>query len=265
MENLSAATFTAGETRAIAANYRPINQPGGSRPAGKQTMNGQSQNAPASAAELAGDLAPFAEQLGSPGGALSLGAVAVALNSPCIADAASLGSFLSAYRMQMLGPVELPAIYRAWQHASRFEARELIALDRQLGCEPLLKPFTLASLHTGRNQLRRLRPLRDQKLVQRYLRAIEAGEASGWHTLVYGVTLAIYSLPPRQGLLAYARQTLGGFAYSAARGVKLSEAELASVVDSACAEIPATINSLLAGSSFAQPNGALPTGEIKFA
>jgi len=228
-------------------------------------MNGQSQLAPASAAELAGDLAPLVEQLGSPEGAMSLGVVVAALNSPRIEDAASLGRFLEAYRAQLLAPVELPAIFKAWQHASRFEARELIVLDQQLAREPLLKPFALASLHAGRNQLRRLRPLRDQKLVQRYLKAIEAGEASGWHTLVYGVTLAIYSLPPRQGLLAYARQTLAGFAHSAARGVKLSEAELASVVDSVCLEIPATINSLLAEKSLGQPNGVSRITEPKFA
>ena len=43
------------------------------------------------------------------------------------------------------------------------------------------------------------RPLRDQRLVQRYLTAVEQGEAQGWHTLVYGLTLAVYSLPLRQG------------------------------------------------------------------
>ena len=37
--------------------------------------------------------------------------------------------------------------------------------------------------------------------------AVERGEAHGWHTLVDGVTLAIYSLPLRQGLLGYAQQT----------------------------------------------------------
>jgi urease accessory protein UreF len=100
-------------------------------------------------------------------------------------------------------------------------------------------------MNAGRIQLRRLRPLRDQKLVQRYLKAIEACEASGWHTLVYGVTLSIYSLPPRQGLLAYARQTLAGFAHSAARGARLSEAELASALESTYENLPQAINALV--------------------
>lgn len=208
-------------------------------------MNSPRQLEPANTADLAGDLAPFVEQLGSPDGTASLATVAAVLNSPCITDDASLGNFLESYRRQLLIPVELPAIFKAWQHACRFEVRELIALDQQLAREPILKPFALASLHAGRNQLRRLRPLRDQKLVQRYLKAIDAGEASGWHTIVYGVTLAIYSLPPRQGLFAYARQTLAGFAHSAARGVKLSEAELASTAEGACAKLPQAINALM--------------------
>ena len=59
--------------------------------------------------------------------------------------------------------------------------------------------------------------MRDQRVVQRYLQAVEGGQANGWHTLVYGLTLAVYSLPLRQGLLGYAHQTTRGFIYSAAR------------------------------------------------
>ena len=210
-----------------------------------QTMNGQTQLAPSSAAELAGDLAPLVAQLGSPAGLATLGAVSALLQCPGIDDHASLARFLGVYRDQLLVPVELPAIFRAWRHASRFECRELIALDQQLAQEPMLRPFAVASRHAGRNQLLRLRPLRDEKRVQRYLKAIEAGEANGWHTPVYGATLAIYSLPPRQGLLAYARQTLTGFAHSAARSLRLPPADLASLVDTACAEAPQAVGALV--------------------
>jgi hypothetical protein len=60
--------------------------------------------------------------------------------------------------------------------------------------------------------------LRDERLVQRYLSAVEFGQANGWHTVVYGITLAMYSLPLRQGLLHYAQQTLGAFANNARQG-----------------------------------------------
>jgi urease accessory protein UreF len=229
------------------------------RPCSTEPVNSQAQLAPAGADELAGDLAPLLEQLGSPGGLAETGATTALLGCPPIESLPTLRTFLDAYRAQRLVPVELPAIFRAWQHASRGEARELLALDRQLATAPAPAPFAQASRHAGRDQLRRLRPLRDQRLVQRYLAAIEAGEADGWHTLVFGVTLAVYSLPPRQGLLAYARQTLAGFAHGAATRLKLSEADLASVVDSACADLPAVVNRLVD----ATPTPFLASSELR--
>jgi urease accessory protein UreF len=224
-----------------------------------QTMNGRTQLAPASATEISGNLAPLLEQLGSPEDIAMLGAVSTLLQCPRIESHESLARFLGAYRDQLLVRVELPAIFRAWQHASRFECGELIALDQQLGAEPMLRPFAMASQLAGRSQLRRLRPMRDQKLVQRYLKAIEAGEASGWHTAVYGLTLAIYSLPPRQGLLTYVRQTLTGFARSASRNIQLPEAGLALLVDTTCDKIPQAIGALVdaePGSFFLPAAGA---------
>ena len=95
----------------------------------------------------------------------------------------------------------------------------------------MLQNFAAASRLVGHTQLQRLRPLRDQRLVQRYLAAVELNEANGWHTLVYGVTLAVYSLPLRQGLFGYAQQTTRGFIQAAARPLKLAEAEADSLFD----------------------------------
>jgi urease accessory protein UreF len=65
--------------------------------------------------------------------------------------------------------------------------------------------------------------MKDLRLVQRYREAVNEGKAFGWHTLVYGVVLSTYSLPLRQGLLHYGRQTLGGFIGSATRTLDLPE------------------------------------------
>jgi urease accessory protein UreF len=70
--------------------------------------------------------------------------------------------------------------------------------------------------------------------VQRYLSAVESGQAHGWHTLVYGMTLVLYSLPLRQGLLGYAHQTTRGFIHAAARGLQLKEAECRDLFDELC-------------------------------
>jgi urease accessory protein UreF len=151
-----------------------------------------------------------------------------------ITSLAALRDFLHAYRERILLPHELPAIKTAFMHASRNEVRELITFDQQLASEPMLRDFASASQRIGRDQLQKLKPLRDERMVQRYLAAVENGQAQGWHTLVYGMTLVLYSLPLRQGLLGYAHQTTRGFIHAAARGLQLKEVECRALFDELC-------------------------------
>ena len=183
----------------------------------------QTKVASAESTELLGDLHPLVEQLGTSQGLVTLASAADTLNLARVDTHGALLRFLEAYQSQVLIPFELPAIQRAFRHASRNETRELIALDQQIALEPMLIPFAGASRRVGRSQLKRLRPLRDQRLVQRYLKAVEGEKANGWHTLVYGLTLSLYSQPVLQGLVSYERQTLLGFIHAAARPLRLSE------------------------------------------
>ena len=162
-----------------------------------------------------------------------------------VRDLVSLESFLAAYPAQVLVPLEWPVILRAHRHARRGEARELLTLDGELAREPQLKDFSAASCRVGQRQLSKLRALRDQRLVRRYLDAIAAGEARGWHTLVYGLTLAVFSLPLRQGLLNYAERTVGGFVAGAARSLNLPEHSLDAVRTAAFAPLPAALEQVL--------------------
>jgi urease accessory protein UreF len=186
--------------------------------------------------EFLGDIAPLAAQIGSTEGLVALSAGA-SREAHRITDLPSLRCFLRDYQARILVSLELPAICSAHGHASRYEIRELIELDRQLASQPLLQGFATASQRVGKTQLKRLRPLRDQRMVQRYLRAVQAGEAHAWHTLVYGLILSLYSLPLRQGLLSYALQTTRGFVLSAASRLQLSE--------TACQELTGEISSPL--------------------
>jgi urease accessory protein UreF len=197
-------------------------------------------------AEWLGDWHPLAEQLGSTDGLASLGAVAASLRLVPVQDLASLRQFLRHYQSQILIPCELPAIQTAHGHATRHELRELVALDHSLAEQPILKEFASASRRVGQSQLRKLRPLRDERVVQRYLSAVQSGEAHGWHTLVYGLTLAVYSLPVRQGLLGYAHQTTRGFSVSAARMLRLSERQCRALFDSLCAHLPEAVEAVVA-------------------
>jgi urease accessory protein UreF len=209
-------------------------------------MIGQRQLALPDASEWLGEWHPLADQLGTAAGLLELSSVSRRLALSPVHDLASLRSFLLGYRAELLLKRELPAIETAHGHAQRHEVRELVALDQQMAGEATLAVLANASQRVGRTQLQKLRPLRDQRVVQRYLLAVEEGNAHAWHTLVYGLTLALYSLPLRQGLLGYARQMLRGFIYAAARMLKLSEHQCRELFDELCSGLPEAIEELLA-------------------
>ena len=198
------------------------------------------------AAEWLGDWHPLAEQLGSTDGLVTLGSVSATLRLVPVHDLPSLRRFLAHYQSEILLPRELPAIQAAHGHASRHEVRELVALDNSLTGQPMFREFAAASQRVGQSQLRKLRPLRDQRVVQRYLAAVEQGQAQGWHTLVYGLTLAVYSLPLRQGLLGYAHQTTRGFIYAAARMLQLSEHQCRRLFDTYTAALTKEVEALVA-------------------
>ena len=194
--------------------------------------------------EFLGDVAPLAEQIGSAEGLVALGS-AVSQRFHRVTDLPSLRLFLGDYQARILIPLELPVICRAYRHASRYEIRELIELDRQLDHEPLLQSFATASQRVGKTQLKRLRPLRDQRLVQRYLHAVQTGEAHAWHTVVYGMILSLYSLPLRQCLLSYAQQTTLGFLRSAAGPLRLTGADCEDLMSEEGSGFPEAVNRLL--------------------
>ena len=196
-------------------------------------------------AEWLGDAHPLVEQLGSADGLASLHALAESLRSNPVASLPALREFLQRYHEGILLPHELPAIQTAFAHAGRNELRELVAFDQHLAKEPALQDFARASHRVGQGQLQKLRPLRDERMVQRYLAAVENKDAHGWHTLVYGLTLAVYSLPLRPGLLSYAHQTTRGFIQAAARGLKLTEVECRALFDERCAPLPGAVDLLV--------------------
>ena len=209
------------------------------------SMVKKTQLALSDAAEWLGDWHPLAAQLGSTDGLVELGSVSATLSLPAVYDLASLREFLSSYQARVLIGFELPAIQAAHGHAMRHEVRELVELDRRFAEEALLQPVLEPSRRMGQSGLQRLRPLRDDRFVQRYLTAMEAGEANAWHTLVYGITLWVYSLPLRQGLLGYAHQTTRGLIYSGARLLRLSEHCCRALFDELAAPLSGAVEDLV--------------------
>jgi urease accessory protein UreF len=197
------------------------------------------------AEEWLGTIHPLVEQLGNTDGLAELQRLSQSLQTKPVNDLATLRKFLRLYSDQILIRHELPAIHAAHGHASRNEARELVAYDLQLAGETVLQGFASASRRIGQGQLQKLRPLRDERMVQRYLKAVESGDANGWHTLVYGMTLALYSLPLRQGLLGYARQTTAGFIHTSARSLQVTEEDCRALLEELCEPLPAAVDSLV--------------------
>lgn len=191
-----------------------------------------------------GDLDAFSlsEQLGGLGITVPWDKVAQYLKSPEISNAQELTEFLNTYHAHILGAVEFPCIMQAWKHTQKGEVRELIALDKELGQEPKNILFARASQLVGCQQLRRLRPLHDHRVVQRYLKAVDSGQATGWHPLVFGMTLAVYSLPPRQGLLRYGEEVLYCLADAVVYSRRLPQTAFRKSYDSAVSNLPATID-----------------------
>jgi len=157
----------------------------------------------------------------------------------------ALRKFLENYKRDVLIAHEWPAIYRAYNHARQGECQELIALDESLAREKRLVPFADASRKIGQFQLKRLAPLRGERVLTRYMAAVDEGRANGWHTLVYGLTLAVYSLPARQGLMHYAQQILRGYLESAAHSFSVTDEELRTALEELLADLPRELEKLL--------------------
>ncbi|MCI0743812.1 MAG: hypothetical protein L0Y58_00250 [Verrucomicrobia subdivision 3 bacterium] len=194
------------------------------------------------------------EQLGSMEDLVSITAASALLQHAPVRDLKCLAVFIETYLEQILVPIELPAIYKSFLHASRGELRELVALDRAIAEQMCVTQFASASRQVGHMHLKRLRPIRGERVVQRYLAAVEDGEATGWHTVVYGLTLSLYSLPVRQGMVHYAYRTMGGFVRAAAQSLALTEHDCRQIVEDMCEDLPQAIEATLSGSP-ASANG----------
>jgi urease accessory protein UreF len=91
-----------------------------------------------------------------------------------------------------------------------------------------------------------MRALKTERVVTKYWDAVHAKQATGWHTIVFGVVLAVYSIPLRQGLQHYTQQTIRGFLEAGAASLKLRLPEIAGLESDLIADTPALIETALA-------------------
>jgi urease accessory protein UreF len=191
---------------------------------------------PADCEEIGDDFHPFALALGSPESRASLANLAEILDTPRPESTQAVQRLLDRYTERLLSPIELPAVRDAYHHVARGEIRELVRLDRRLRQALGDAALADASRHLGRLQLRRLRPLRSRPL-QRYLEAVEAGQAPGCHVVVFGVLLALFSLPLRQGLAHYALRTQHALLESSLLSLRFTAADRLRLRDACAARV----------------------------
>jgi len=93
-------------------------------------------------------------------------------------------------------------------------------------------------------------------VVQRYLAAVDDGRAQGWNPIVFGVALASFNLPYRQGLLHYAGALLRGLA-EPCRPRDISEGDWANWMNSLETPLPEAAHRLLQPATLALGKTAL--------
>jgi urease accessory protein UreF len=191
-----------------------------------------------------GDWHPLVRQI-APGEGIANSQSSVFPSDPqATASVSALHSFLDQYRRSVLFPFELPAVGRACELVQRRQTRELLAMDLEFAAAVWLQPYAEDSRGAGRLHLQRLKPLRDERGLRRYIRAVETEEAHGWHFLIAGAALALYSLPLRQGLMDYALHTLWNAVGQAAPRMGLKRSEASELVQTLAADLPAQLQSI---------------------
>lgn len=198
-------------------------------------------------AEIAGDPGALLSRLGAPKetGVEAPLVAGVPKGRRAIHTVADLKEFLCLYRDQVLLGIEVPAILRAARHTELFEPRELIALDQELSANPLLNEWSESSWFIGRSQLRQLSGFKDNRLLQRYSEAVKTDRAKGWHMVVFGVTLATYSLPHRPALRQYALDTLRGFVHGPSCPIPFESGAAEKLILEITACLPESLNRIL--------------------
>ncbi len=156
----------------------------------------------------------------------------------------ALKSWVGHYRQTVLAQQEWPVVLEAWHLTRNGKSRDLIRLDKNCDRWMSAMPFSEASRAVGQRQLGRLRALRDQRIILRYLEAIEAGYANGWHPVVYGLYLAVFSLPLRQGLVNFGAQTMRGMVRGVCRGPLLTDDIIEDAIEKEVGLLPGSLPEL---------------------
>ena len=190
---------------------------------------------------------PYEAQLDALESVLCCSTLRQTLSDAPLRSITDLGLLLERYRTTMLEPIELPAIARANREATQGRAMELIELDQQFaGQHPEWLLLTPASTRVGKDYLTRLRPLQDERTVQRLFDAVRFGRTPGHHLTVFGLTMAVFSIAKRQGLADYAQYALEAIITTAASKLKFTQSDRDALLTRSQVRLPEAIDRMVA-------------------
>lgn len=173
----------------------------------------------------------------------------VPLEIESVTNIQNLRNFLARYEKEVFCCIELPAVHSAYWFANRGQFKELLSLDAKLTASPALQCFSEESLYVGRQHLRMLKPMYDQRMLQRFRKCVINGEAKGWNPIVFGVFLSIHSVPVREGLLQFGRQTWSGFINGIKNKKGFLESECLELLDHYVDRLPRWIENVVVESN----------------
>jgi hypothetical protein len=190
---------------------------------------------------------PYEAQLDALETVLCADTITQALGLAPLQSTADLEILLECYRTTLLEPIELPAITHYSRLSARGHADELIARDQDFaGIHPEWLLFMPASTRMGRDYLNRLRPLQDERVVQKFIEAVKYNQSPGHHLTVFGLTMSVFSIARRQGLAEYAQFALEAVVSTAAGKLKITQEDRTTILARSQAHLPQALKHMVA-------------------
>ncbi|HTV57348.1 MAG TPA: urease accessory protein UreF [Verrucomicrobiae bacterium] len=140
-----------------------------------------------------------------------------------VRDAASVELFLREFLAASSAPADAVAVLCAWRAAGQGGLDAVIALDCRLDAMKSASELRDASRQMGRQTLRIASTLAPDSLAAEFFRAIEAGAASGHHSVAFGVVGASLGWPPKETAAAFLYATSAALVGAALRLIPLGQ------------------------------------------
>ncbi|MDT3437919.1 urease accessory UreF family protein [Haloarcula sp. 1CSR25-25] len=159
-----------------------------------------------------------------------------------VEDAADLQALLSTYLRQQVGPAELIALRAAHAAATEGDLDAVCRADRRLSAVTLAAEFRESAQQSGDRLLSLQTDLRDEALLDRYAKRVDAGEAPGNYAVVLGVATGLADVAVREACLLCCHGFVTGLLGAAQRLLSLGHTDAQRILDDLQSVITAAVD-----------------------